>query len=53
MLVSDGERCLAVFCPAAVTAWGPVLGGSYEFELALQIDGDEPTAVAGAVRPLD
>jgi hypothetical protein len=53
VLVSDGGRSLAVFCPAAVTTWGPVLGGSYEFELTLHGDGDEATAVAAAVRPLD
>lgn len=51
VLVEDPTGQLEVWCPAGVSPWGPVMGGSFEF--AVTVESDPPAAVATDVRPLD
>ncbi len=49
--IDDGTGLLEVWCPAAVTMFGPACGGRYEFDLATSEDARHAAhAEATAVR---
>jgi hypothetical protein len=60
--VDDGTAVLDLWCPAAVTTYGPVMGREFEFDVLVRSDaatldatafGTPAAAEATAIRPMD